>query len=534
MRRLTDITDLPVELLEHIFAFLPDQSLTGTSHGIGWLVAAHVCRLWREIALSASGRVVELQLRPDRAHRDIQALSHELFSPLPVALVVEEYRLDLTRVPVLSSHWTHTLHILNLLMNRVQALHVKLRQHTGRLQNERIEELLALVLVQPTLKALDIGSDVDVAWRAERELKLMPLPVELQGGGLRILKVQKCRLHEQSAFLPTLRTLEELSTTVHGPLQSFLFGLHATYLTSLHLTWLPPSDPARNNDSEEPKEMPALLELSLQSPVEDALTFMHAIHSPALVSLKFEFVPKLRSGTDTSTRRATGPLVDWLSSRFGDVPSCTQVNISATAPMLRVNMSWRSSVARLTHRTLNISFPRLPTQDLPFSTARVEDCAAFLSCLSDKFSAVGNTTRVSVIADPPTFVRRGPTPYPTLLKETVLEYLDKLHRTSSLHLGSYAAIMILTLPVGSLPLLSELQIGSSDPGSTAHKLDEDQVASLRSVAHNEADLRRGKCRVVLDGDDLAMHASRTDSGPADGAENSGVDLVDRAVTVLHL
>ncbi|VDC03443.1 unnamed protein product [Peniophora sp. CBMAI 1063] len=527
MRRVTDITDLPVELLQHIFASLPDQSLTGRSNDLGWLVAAHVCRLWRNIALSKNGRAVKMELRPDRAQQDVQALFHELFSPLPVTLIVEEYRLDLTRASALHHHWTNTLQLLSLLTKRVHAVYVRLRQHTSRLQDERIEELLALVLAEPTLETLIVGQYSGWIGRTERGLKLSPVP-ELQGGGLRVLRFERCRLQEQAEFLSTQSLLEEFCTEVHGPLRPFLLGLCTANLNRLDLTVNPWGDDLGRSGPEGSIEMPALFELSLRVTVKDALTFMHAVHLPSLVSLKFDFPVIDVSGIEQSTSL----LVDWLSSRFGDIPGCTQVNILVTATELCVNMSWSTPSNRATHRKLNVSFPRLPSGGPPHLTRSVEECGMFLSCLFEKFAAVGTTHVVSITAGPPTFAHHGPSPHLALLKEIVLKYINKLYRTTNLQLGWHAALMLLPLQPGPLPHLSELRIGASELESTAYQLHEDQLASLRSLVRGEADSRGVRCRVELDGVDLPVHTSVPE--PASAARDLSVDanLMEREASVL--
>ncbi|VDC03445.1 unnamed protein product [Peniophora sp. CBMAI 1063] len=549
MPRVPDVTDLPVELLDHIFAFLPDQSLTGTSHDIGWLVATHVCRSWRAITLSRSRRNVRIHLRPDRAQRYIQARIHELFLPLSIALVVHYYRFDSTRAREQRYQWKNTMELLSLVSARIHTLNIFLGDQAMPLHDEKIEKLFALVLREPSLVVMTVTSSHYLgSMTAGCEVRIPPVPAELQGGGLRVLKLEGCRLPEQTEFFSTQPLLEELSTTVQGPLRLFLSDLRTTSLTMLHLTWMPPNDSLQRNDPKNPKGMPALLELSLQSTVKGTLTFMHTVHLPALVSLKIVFVPQVVFGEDTGAKPATAPLVDWLSSRFGDIPGCAEIGISATSHLLCVNMSWSARDDRPTYRKLEIRFPRLPSRNEAPSTHRVEDCETFLHKLSEKF-APGETMRVSVTVDPYMLLDRRRTTYPAPLKGTVMKYMNKLHRATSLQLGPYAALMVLPLGGGSFSLLSELRIRTWDPEGTAYLLEgeeaaalqsrrmrafrpegtdyrlyEDQLASLRALARGEAESRRGRCRVEVDGIDLTIPSAPNLA--AGTAEGSGVDRVD--------
>ena len=110
---------LPVELLQRIFSFLPEippvaqkswkksveyalapplpATVTNRDHveaRRGWAKAAFICRYWRAAAL-AMNRTIPIRVAPDEANKHIRRGVSTVFAPSPVVLHIEQHLLEM-------------------------------------------------------------------------------------------------------------------------------------------------------------------------------------------------------------------------------------------------------------------------------------------------------------------------------------------------------------------------------------------------------------------------------------------------------
>ncbi|KZV63090.1 hypothetical protein PENSPDRAFT_758221 [Peniophora sp. CONT] len=538
MREVTDLTEFPVELLERVFSYLPDRD----SRDIGFLVITKVCRLWRSIALCQTSRPFQLRLLPDRAQRDIARRVDELYRPLPIHLIVEEFRLDMTRGHAHEHHWLHTVHFVHLLAKRIRKLHVMLRYHSDRWHGDRIEELLALVLLEPTLEELTLALHIPNV--RTRVIELPLITDDLGGRGLRVIKLHGCQLKDQGKWLSAQTSLKEFSAAADTPIWRFISDLPTACLTALHLMLPVQSTPLQRR--EESIIMPALRDLSLKSTIHDALALVQALQLPSLMSLALDFLPERRFNLRSVTIK---PLVDWLSSRFGGTMTSTGIDMSFDLHSVGIYqliavVSWDAMTDRAMHnRNLVINFPSLHFRDSTLANQQAEQYGALLALLSETIAGHG-TLRVHVdVAKLPYIWGRPVSAHGPLLPlgrsegsafeldASWCKVLLQLRSTTCLRLNARAAPALLPLRSGTLPLLEELQVDSEDDGVLAVADErEHQAGSLYLLVRGECDARRGKCVVLLDGVEIE-HGAGPEPSEFDDREVGG--LVSRA-EALHL
>ncbi|KZV65192.1 hypothetical protein PENSPDRAFT_143181 [Peniophora sp. CONT] len=536
MREVTDLTDFPVELLERVFSYLPDQD----PRDIGWLVVTKVCRLWRNIALHQTFRLLQLRLLPERAQRDIVNRVDGLYQPLPIHLTVAEFRLDVTRGHAHEHHWVHTVHLTHLLAKRIKKLHVTLRHHVGRLHEERIEELLGLILLEPTLEELTLALPSP---NARRVIELPLVTAGLGGRGLRVIELYGCQLRDQGRWFSSQTSLEVLKATADKPIWRFISDLPIACLNTLHLILPVQSSPLQRR--EEPIMMPVLRDLSLESTIHDALALLQALQLPSLVSLAIDFSPEVRFNFRTVTIE---PLVEWLSGRFGGRMPSTEIDMSCNLHTLITSVSCDAITDRPMHnRNLFINFPSFHfARDSTLANQQAEQYGALLAMLSETIADHGALrVRVKVAKPPRTFYIRGgsvsthgPLQSVGRVDGSAIErdtswckVLLQLHGTTGLQLNARAAPLLLPLRSGTLPLLEELRVDSENDGVlTVADEREDQAESLYLLAQGESDARRGKCAVFLDGVDIKP---RTGPEPSESDDREVGGLMSRA-EALHL
>ncbi|KZV65187.1 hypothetical protein PENSPDRAFT_655997 [Peniophora sp. CONT] len=109
-------SELPVELLQRIFSFLPEippiaprtwkknveyalapplppTATDDKPSRRGWADAAAICRHWREVAF-AMNRTIPIRIAPEEANKDIRRNVPSVFAPLPVVIHVEQHLLE--------------------------------------------------------------------------------------------------------------------------------------------------------------------------------------------------------------------------------------------------------------------------------------------------------------------------------------------------------------------------------------------------------------------------------------------------------
>ena len=280
---LAPISSLPLEILVAIFSFLSPSTNTGACH-LGWIYVSHVCRRWRETAVSHP-----------------RLWSYINFSKLAPA-AVDEMISRAKMVPLhLEADFTKSSTQIDPFQRLLEAhiSHTRLLKISGSLLPV-FQLLLRAVSSAPALEVLSLTHKSDSS-------DLITIPTNLfnrTAPNLTSLRIKRCNISWKSPLLRGLRTLKIIgpSGEARPELGNWLDALdEMPQLQTLVLVYATPHISSTDPPTSEPSRtvtLPSLTKFRIVASAKDCVLALAHLVLPALTGLQVDAGSHKRDGED--------------------------------------------------------------------------------------------------------------------------------------------------------------------------------------------------------------------------------------------